>query len=225
MIDEGFMEISKNRKSISKPKQNRSKKTMENLLNTAKQMLIDSSFEKANIQDIVKRANSSVGSFYSLFRSKNNLLECLLDNYQSWLTDLAINFNENNRIENDLEVRVKVFVSEYIKRNREEAGILRARFIHSLNKDYTIPESRMKLIRRFEEELYKFFKPVISEINHPEPLRALEFIVDVVDVFVGEKIMFEKFKNTKKYKSNDFFEMECVRLVLNYLGYKSGGSK
>ncbi len=59
---------------ISKPKQARSKKTMENILDTAQQMLIDSTFDKANIQEIVKKANSSVGSFYSLFKKLIELL-------------------------------------------------------------------------------------------------------------------------------------------------------
>ena len=51
---------------ISKPKQARSRKTMENILDTAQQMLIDRTFDKSSIQEIVKKANSSVGSFYSL---------------------------------------------------------------------------------------------------------------------------------------------------------------
>ena len=113
---------------ISKPKQARSKKTMENILDTAQQMLIDSTFDKANIQEIVKNANSSVGSFYSLFKSKNNLLECLLDRYQDWLIEIVQEYNKQD-LPKDIVSRAKLFIKEYIKVNKQESGMLRARYI------------------------------------------------------------------------------------------------
>ena len=102
---------------ISKPKQARSKKTMENILDTAQQMLIDRTFDKASIQEIVKKANSSVGSFYSLFKTKNNLLECLLDRYQDWLIEIVQEYNKQD-IPNDMVSRASLFIKEYIRVNQ-----------------------------------------------------------------------------------------------------------
>jgi len=205
-------------KRISKPKQIRSKKTMENLLNTAQEMLIDSTFEKANIQEIVKRANSSIGSFYSLFKSKNNLLESLLDRYQNWLIDLAKEFNKDKKnLVPTFTGRAELFIDEYIKINKQEIGLLRAMFIYQITRKDSISHFRKEKVQEYENEIFKYFEPCTNEITHPNPLVALGFILDLMDIFIGEKIMFSKFESKTDYQ---FLKEECLRLFLNYLSVK-----
>lgn len=206
---------------VSKPKQARSKKTMENILDTAQQMLIDSTFDKANIQDIVKQANSSIGSFYSLFKTKNNLLECLLDRYQDWLIKLAQEYNKQD-LPGDMASRASLFIQEYIKVNQQESGMLRARHIYYITKLDSIPETRLQKNELYQEEIERFFEPCMHEINHPNPKKALTFILILLDVFIGDKIIFEEIahKDTAALEYQELHD-ECLRLFLNYLGVKS----
>ena len=201
--------------TIRQPKQTRSKKTMQNLLDTAQQMLIDSTFDKSNIQEIVKKANSSVGSFYSLFKSKSNLLETLLDRYMDWLVDLAKDFNTNKKnLVPGIEKRAELFINEFIKINRQEAGMLRARFIYKLTNEDSIPVERFEKNEIFLIEMIKYFEPCIDQINHPKPEEALIFILELIDIYIGEKIMFE----AEIKVSNKKLREECLQLFTSYLG-------
>jgi len=212
------MNINTRSVKISKPKQARSRKTMENILDTAQQMLIDKTFDKASIQEIVKKANSSVGSFYSLFKTKNNLLECLLDRYQDWLIEIVQEFNKQDFPE-DIVSRGRLLIKEYIKVNQQESGMLRARFIYNITKIGSIPDTRLKKNEQYLQELVLFFEPCMHEIDHPEPNKALTFILILLDIFIGEKIIFEDTtnKNIDALNHQDLHE-ECLRLFLNYLG-------
>lgn len=57
------------------PLQRRSRKTMERLIAATITLLEDRRPAQVSVQDIVSAANSSVGSFYARFRSKEDLLE------------------------------------------------------------------------------------------------------------------------------------------------------
>lgn len=202
---------------ISKPKQARSKQTMENILDTAQQMLIESTFDKSSIQEIVKKANSSVGSFYSIFKTKNNLLECLLDRYQDWLIEIVQEFN-NQDIPKDIVSRSTLLIQEFIRVNQQESGMLRARHIYNITKLKSIPESHLKKSEQFLQELVKFFEPCMHEINHPDPEKALTFILTVIDIFIENKIIFgELFNKNQTSLNNQELHEECLRMFLNYL--------
>ena len=202
---------------ISKPKQARSRKTMENILDTAQQMLIDRTFDRSSIQEIVKKANSSVGSFYSLFKTKNNLLECLLDRYQDWLIEIVQEYNKQD-IPEDFATRASLFIAEYIQVNQQESGMLRARYIYNITKLQAIPEARMKKNELYQQEIERLFEPCMHEINHPNPKKALTFILILLDIFIGEKIIFrEAFNKNKAALSHQELHDECLRLFLNYL--------
>jgi AcrR family transcriptional regulator len=57
------------------PLQSRSRKTMERLIAATITLLEDHRPGEVSVQDIVTAANSSVGSFYARFKSKEDLLE------------------------------------------------------------------------------------------------------------------------------------------------------
>jgi len=211
------MNLNSDSLKISKPKQARSKKTMENILDTAQQMLIDSTFDKANIQEIVKKANSSVGSFYSLFKTKNNLLECLLDRYQDWLIEIVQEYNKQD-IPKDMISRASLFIKEYIKVNQQESGMLRARHIYNITNLKSIPKARLQKNELYQQEVERLFEPCMHEINHPNPKKALTFILILLDIFIGDKIIFEEVTNKNKAAlSHQELHDECLRLFLNYL--------
>ncbi len=66
---------------VRPPLQDRSQKTMERLLASAEECIVEVGFEKATIAQIAKRADSSVGAFYARFSDKDALLRCLIDRF------------------------------------------------------------------------------------------------------------------------------------------------
>lgn len=66
---------------VKRPVQQRSQQTLERILQAAETCIAQVGFERATIADIVKLADSSVGSFYTRFKDKDALLRCLLDRF------------------------------------------------------------------------------------------------------------------------------------------------
>lgn len=66
---------------VRPPQQTRSKQTLARLLDAAEELVIERGFEGTTVADITRRADSSVGAFYSRFSDKDGLLHCLLERF------------------------------------------------------------------------------------------------------------------------------------------------
>lgn len=64
---------------VSKPAQNRSERTFFRLLDAAEGLLGGRHWHEVSVQEIVRKADASVGSFYNRFADKEALLHCLDD--------------------------------------------------------------------------------------------------------------------------------------------------
>src|SRR5581483_11670 len=58
------------------PRQDRSRATLDRLLDAAESLLTEKPFEAATVAEIARRAGASVGAFYGRFASKEALLDC-----------------------------------------------------------------------------------------------------------------------------------------------------
>lgn len=67
--------------SIRPPRQERSRRTLDRLLAATERLLARRSFEAISVQDIVRAARTSVGSFYARFPDKASLLTALYERY------------------------------------------------------------------------------------------------------------------------------------------------
>jgi|GEM_PF-1433123 len=62
---------------VSRPAQNRSERTFFRFLDAAEGLLSGRNWHEVSVQEIVRRADASVGSFYNRFVDKTALLRCL----------------------------------------------------------------------------------------------------------------------------------------------------
>ncbi len=63
-------------------RQKRSQASFERILDAAESLLEDRSFDELTISDVVRRAESSVGAFYTRFSDKDALLDALYQRFQ-----------------------------------------------------------------------------------------------------------------------------------------------
>src|SRR5215472_5444023 len=63
--------------TVSGPKQARSERTLQRLLDAAEALIKEKGHAAVSIPEIARRAHSSVGGFYARFRDKNELLRAL----------------------------------------------------------------------------------------------------------------------------------------------------
>lgn len=67
--------------TVSGPKQARSEQTLRRLLDAAETLIVEKGHRAVSIEEIARRADSSVGGFYARFRDKNELLRALEERF------------------------------------------------------------------------------------------------------------------------------------------------
>lgn len=154
------------------PKQERSRRTLRKLTEAALALFAEKGLEDTSIADIVKRAGSSVGSFYARFPGKDDFVRYLRhqlreDLERAW----SEQFSETEWDSLSLASRIESVVVLLVRIHRESAGLFR-----------TPGEGS----DRFDSSLLPFYsralsdvRPVLlakgSQIAHPEPERAVDF--------------------------------------------------
>src|SRR5262245_12310227 len=71
---------------VNPPQQARSQQTLERLLEAAEELLSERGPDGFTVQEVARRAGSSVGSFYSRFPDKEALLRCLFQRFYEQAT-------------------------------------------------------------------------------------------------------------------------------------------
>lgn len=108
--------------SIKKPKQKRSKVTVDSILEASKIVIKKSGLEKFNTNYIAEVAGVSIGSLYQYFKNKESILEVLLHKElekNREALDKLIDPNDDMSLEEVVEKLVFYFVD-----NWEEKGVL-----------------------------------------------------------------------------------------------------
>jgi AcrR family transcriptional regulator len=150
--------------SIKKPKQKRSKVTVDSILEASKIVIKKSGLEKFNTNYIAEVAGVSIGSLYQYFKNKESILKVLLDrelekNRES--LDKLIDPNEDYEIEEVVEKIVGYFID-----NWEEKGVLGKilfQFVPDII-DFSLFKSvDKKLIPLLKEKIELSNKPINQE--------------------------------------------------------------
>ena len=112
---------------VTPPQQVRSQETLDRILASAEELVAEKGFDDASIAEIVRRAGSSVGAFYSRFEDKHALLHALSGRFVEQAMATADEALDPTRwqgasISEILHAVVRFLVSIY----REQSGLMRA---------------------------------------------------------------------------------------------------
>lgn len=112
---------------IHPPIQQRSQATLERICRTATELLEQRNWPEITVAQIVRRAGSSVGSFYARFDDKDALLDHLDERYTlDVLTLVAALTDRVRREQPDLAEFVHILVHELVVFHRRSRGLIRA---------------------------------------------------------------------------------------------------
>jgi AcrR family transcriptional regulator len=150
------------------------------LIEAGEGLLEEHAFEPASVAEIAARAGSSVGSFYRLVGTKDELLRAIHDRFLS---------ESDEQIEAELEVArfdgvdaqaiLRAFVGFLVDVYTRREGLLRALIVRSSAE----PEFRagvQALNSELEQRLVALLAPHRARIGHPRPREAMRFGVAVV---------------------------------------------
>ena len=175
---------------IRPPVQTRSEQTLKRLLDATTHLLNDRSFEKLTVQEIVREASSSVGSFYARFDGKEAVLQALHERYvaESWPTtdaSLAPEAWQAVPLRQILEGLCS-FLVEFTWDNR---GLKRALVI-ACAQDATYRRRSSELAGYVVIHLATLLESRASEHRHPDAALAADFIHRVVFSFLDQMVAF-----------------------------------
>ncbi len=202
---------------LAPPKQERSRRTLERIEEATLELIAERGVEATTVQDIVKRARSSVGSFYARFPGKEDLLVHLED--RVWRT-------ARERFDEELEARefegvpltallepLVELVLQSVRRDGRQRMVLDLR---------TGAEERGAGMRRFHAYILARLRPLLlsreAEILHPIPERAVDlgFAAVVGAIRVLEDGTLEE--GARAGLTDESVIHELARLYRSYLG-------
>ena len=205
---------------VTPPRQARSRATLDRLLGAAADLLAKRRFEEATVADLVKRAGSSVGAFYTRFPDKHALLQCFDEQLFERGQQLWEQFLDPARwAEASIEEIVAALVARLVQKRRQHRGLLRSLALYVRSH----PEPRF---RQRAERLNLFVTRRLTtlllarrgEIRHPAPARAIALGLSLVDSTVREAILFADAGLVTQRLTDRQLARELTRAYLAYLG-------
>lgn len=160
-------------KWVQQPLQQRSQERLARILDAAEVVIAEKGFDQATIAEIMAKAGSSVGIFYQRFKSKDDLLRCLLDRFseQSIATT-----DDVLRAEIWQDVSVAVIVRRTIEFlvnvYREKRGLIRA-FLLRASVDVEFNQMAHAAEKHVAKRLSALLLDRAEEIQHSDPADAV----------------------------------------------------
>lgn len=198
---------------ITPPKQRRSEKTLERIVRASLEILEAEGADGLTVQAIVKRADSSVGSFYARFAGKDDLLEYLGERVwheaaERWDDAMAARDFSGLTLAELVDGSVRLLA---------DAGQSRSSYLKALERAHgTGDEAYLAFRAHTVEGLTALLLARSSEMSHPDPalatrlgLRAVAALLEIAPLPGAPLLSMEQRRE------------EATRLLLGYL---AGGS-
>lgn len=194
---------------LSPPKQPRSKKTLERIVAAGVAILEEEGPSAVTVQAVVKRARTSVGSFYARFRGKDDLLAYLAEHVrESALAEWKAAAKGSRPAEAGLPEVIRTAVAHLFEvQLRWDAGVRAAAGLRERPADHRA--FRWGVVEELAERLLERR----HEMTHPSPEAAVRLglcaVLGVIDHLRPE--------DTSAELDPDALRDECVTLLTAYL--------
>jgi AcrR family transcriptional regulator len=173
------------------PLQERSQETLSRLLAATEKLLAKHHFEDISIHQILEESEVSTGSFYARFRSKEDLLPHLYQQYSDSLRPRLESDTDPTRWRGmPLAARVRAFMHRAVVAYRERRGLLRAVALLARSR----PKAVARTALRERDDQYRAAAALLlecrREIVHPNPDLAVPTGILFALAACRDKILF-----------------------------------
>lgn len=175
---------------LRKPVQDRSRRTLEALLDATEALLVERRFEEITVAEIILKAGSSTGSFYARFSGKDALLPALYARYHAELPGRLAQVRDGldyGRM--TLADACRRVVREFAASFEARPNLMRAIVIYARTRP---DEIRPLLGERADvhRQLVEMFRPFHAEIRHGDREAAIRAGLFLVGTTVREAVLF-----------------------------------
>ena len=204
--------------AFAAPKQQRSQRTLERLLDTAEALIEEKGPTEVSIPEIVLRAGSSVGGFYARFRDKNELLRALEDRFCARLDARLEEIADEQRWRDvPLPQVIEALAGELVAIHLEHRNLI----LSFLLRGAVDPEARqqgLQLRFKVNERIGALLRHRGAEISHPEPARGIDLAVQLAFGLMYDFVIVGEVRAGGRVLDADDLRIEICRAVFAYLG-------
>jgi len=162
---------------VNPPQQARSQETLERILVAAEALLIERGPDAFTVQEVARRAGSSVGAFYSRFPDKESLIRCVFQRFyeQATATVDAVLAAERwrNTATPDLVASAMAFLVRVFRDKRQLIVAMTLRAI----RDPDLGSYGMRLGQRIALRAAEMLADRHERLGHPQPDQAIIFVI------------------------------------------------
>lgn len=191
------------------PQQDRSRITVEAILEATTHILTEEGYDKANTNRIAERAGISIGSLYQYFPNKESLMAALMEQHANEIAEL-VESKLNHLFNAPLETAIPELVKAVIA-----AHAINPRLHQVLNEE--IPRSeRLQQMQKADERIAELLRAYLAQWSdhiHPPNLEMTVFILSRTVESLCHSAVIEH----PGFVSNSQFEQEVSNLLLLYL--------
>ncbi len=202
---------------VRPPQQARSRETLDRILDAAESLVAEKGVDDTPISEIVRRAGSSVGAFYTRFADKHALVHSLYDRFYEQAIATADDALDPERWEGasvrELLSSVLHFLVDIY---RSQRGLMRAFALRThTHPDFQARQERVS--HHVNERLSALLLARRDEIRHPDPAAASAFGLMIVFSALESAILFGEMRSSLAL-SDEALATELTRTFLAYLG-------
>lgn len=173
------------------PRQSRSQRSLERLLDATRELLEQRTFDEISVAEIVARAGSSVGVFYSRFADKLSLLDCLDELYAREVIEefsgLAGGWRPRTL---SLEQKIGEAARFLVRFHRPRRGLIRALVLHARLHVGGPFSERTRRMQSASGGIVPALLEHADEIAHRDPELAVRFSMVQALTTVREHVLF-----------------------------------
>ncbi len=191
------------------PQQDRSRVTVEVILEATTHILVEEGYEKANTNRIAERAGISIGSLYQYFPNKESLMSALIEQHSNEIAALV-----ESKLKDLFDAPPERAIPQLV-RAVIAAHAINPRLHQVLNEE--IPRSeRLQQMQRADERISELLRAYLSRWSGLIQPKNLEMTVFILSRTV-ESLCHSAVIEHPNFVSDSQFEKEVSNLLLLYL--------
>lgn len=203
------------------PSQQRSQQSLQRLLDAVEELLLKKDFDEISVTEIVRRAKSSVGVFYSRFEDKTEILFAVEQREVQNYIELAREVLDPDKWRDvplaEIVRRTVGIIVEHFRRRRHIAKAVASCAIAQRKKVQTWSPFRDAVVRA----VTAIIADRSDEIHHPDPALAAEASLGMLFAFLDRLAVSAETPYGGLTLDDPRLEGEMVRFVIRYSGVEN----
>lgn len=189
---------------------------MNRMLDTAESLLDTGGPDALTVEAVVQAARTSTGSFYARFGDRQGLLVALQDRFLERLTASMVRAFDTSAPDGDLSRTIERLVVDFLDAFRTNRQAFVA-FMLLNRSDRSMRDRGAQASRDAGAAIAHILEPHRSEIAHPDPALAADFVHRTLFAMAIQTVMFEDHEISNRDYTDQCRARETTTLLLAYL--------